>query len=279
MALPTTLFAPPPSRPSEKTATGYPPTLPSRSLSVYKGSHAFRIKRGLPGPGMLYHENVLREPDSRVRALLLGFHPDDIAEPDLSEDQRCHLLGQCIDINLFSWFIGTAAPTTIQDIDIVETPLPPPSPLTHPPSLPLSAMAPGAFDSNRVFSSSQPLPDPRATILPRLLPSEAPLPPTPPPPTPAPWTPQFDPGSWIYTDGSLIDGESRLGAAVIHSPSKTALHIDASGIAETHTIMRAELVAIYVALDRFRYLKDFRLFTDSLSSLQAIQKLPLSPRS
>ena len=102
---------------------------------------------------MLYHENVLREPDSRVRALLLGFNPDDIAEPDLSEDQRCHLLGQCIDINLFSWFIGTAAPTTIQDIDIEETPLPPPFPLTHPPSLPLSAMAPVAAPVSQTLTN------------------------------------------------------------------------------------------------------------------------------
>ena len=36
--------------------------------------------------------------------------------------------------------------------------------------------------------------------------------------------------------------------------------------------MRAELVAIHVALDRLSYLKDFCLFTDSLSCLQAIQK-------
>ena len=36
--------------------------------------------------------------------------------------------------------------------------------------------------------------------------------------------------------------------------------------------MRAELVAIHVALDRLGHLQDFRLFTDSLSSLQAIQK-------
>ena len=182
---------------------------------------------------------------------------------------------QCIDINLFSWFIDTVAPTKTHHSDIEEVPISPPLPLTHLPSLPLSAMAPGAFDSNWVFSSSQPLnapppPPPHDTPPPTAL--RGPTFPHPPPPTPSPWTPQFDPESWIYTDGSLIDMESRLGDAVIHSPSTTTLHIDASGIAETHTIMRAELVAIYVALDRFRYLKDFRLFTDSLSNLQAIQK-------
>ena len=98
------------------------------------------------------------------------------------------------------------------------------------------------------------------------------LPSPPQPPMPLHWTPIFDADTWIYTDGSLIEGESRLGAAVIHNPSATALHIDASGLAETHTIMRAELVAIYVALDRLKHLEDFRLFTDSLSSLQALRK-------
>ena len=179
MALPAMLLAPPPQQAFGKNGHRLPPTLPSRSLSV---TNAFRIKRGLPGPGMLYHKDVLREPDSRVRALLLSFHPDDIAEPDLSEDQRCHLLGQCIDINLFSWFIDTAAPTKTHRSVIEEVPISPPLPLTHLPSLPLSIMAPGAFDSNRVFSSSQPLNAPPPTILPRLLPSEAPPPPTPHPP-------------------------------------------------------------------------------------------------
>ena len=166
---------PPPSRLSEKKATVYPPPPPPPDIALpkfvcYKGSHAFRIKRGLPGPGMLYHEDVLREPDSRrVRALLLGFHPDDIADPGLSEDQRCHLLGQCIDINLFSWSVNTVAPASTHYSDLEEVPVPPSLQPTHLPPLPLSVMAPGSFDSNRIFSSSQP----------RLLPSEAPPPPTP----------------------------------------------------------------------------------------------------
>ena len=88
---------PPPQQAFGKNGRRLPPHIALPKFVCYKGSHAFRIKRGLPGPGMLYHEDVLREPDSRVRALLLGFHPDDIDEPDLSEDQRWathHLLGQ-----------------------------------------------------------------------------------------------------------------------------------------------------------------------------------------
>ena len=131
-------------------------------------------------------------------------------------------------------------------------------------------MAPGAFAIERQYTCSQPLPHPPPEVLPAT--RFAPKLTLPKAPEPIPWSPQFDPENWIYTDGSLIEGESRLGAAVIHIPTSTTLHIDASGHEETHTIMRAELVAIYVALDRLNALVDFNLFTNSLSSLQAIRK-------
>ena len=41
----------------------------------------------------------------------MGFAPGDTTAPNLTEEQRRHLLGQCIDINLLSWLIRTAAPT------------------------------------------------------------------------------------------------------------------------------------------------------------------------
>jgi hypothetical protein len=53
-----------------------------------------------------------------------------------------------------------------------------------------------------------------------------------------------------YTDGSLKTEKPRLGASIINSPSATTTYIDASGLEETHTITKAELVAIYVALDK-----------------------------
>ena len=97
----------------------------------------------------------------------LGFYPHDIEAPELSEDQRCHLLGQCIDINLFSWFIHTASPAIAP---------PPPSegtdfgsqvpPTLSTPSLPLSVMAPGAFAIERQYAGSQPLPHPPPEVLP-----------------------------------------------------------------------------------------------------------------
>jgi len=70
------------------------------------------------------------------------------------------------------------------------------------------------------------------------------------PPHPTRWQPLFNPSEWIYTDGSLKKEKPRLGASAIHSPTSTTTYIDAPGLDETHTITRAELVAIYVALEK-----------------------------
>jgi hypothetical protein len=84
----------------------------------------------------------------------------------------------------------------------------------------------------------------------------------------------FRPEQWVYTDGFDIKGQPRLGAAVVHVPTCTTMYIDARGTDETcdlPTIMRAELVAIYTALDKFAAHELVGIFTDSLSSLQAIR--------
>ena len=66
-------------------------------------------------------------------------------------------------------------------------------------------------------------------------------------------------------------GKPRIGDSVIHSPTATTTYIDALGQDETHTIMRAELVAIHVALDKYKNDKWVGIFTDSQASLPAIQ--------
>ena len=58
---------------------------------------------------------------------------------------------------------------------------------------------------------------------------------------------------------------------MIHIPSSTTIYIDAAGIEETRTIMRAELVAIYTAFTAFATHEWISIFTDSLSILQAIR--------
>jgi len=89
-------------------------------------------------------------------------------------------------------------------------------------------------------------------------------------PSPYPWEPKFLPEHWVYTDGSDITGHPRLGAAVVHILTITTIYIDDTGTEEARTIMRAELVAIHTALSTFSTHEWIGIFTNSLSSLQAI---------
>ena len=63
----------------------------------------------------------------------------------------------------------------------------------------------------------------------------------------------------------------RLGVSVMQSPTSSTIYIDASGQDETHTIPRAESVAIYVALGKYKNDKRIGIFTDSQTNLHAIQ--------
>jgi len=75
----------------------------------------------------------------------------------------------------------------------------------------------------------------------------------------------------VYTDGSNIKGQPRLGAAVEHFPTGTTIYIDAGGKKETRTIMWVEPVAIYTALAEFSIHEGVGIFTNYLSSQQVIQ--------
>ena len=87
----------------------------------------------------------------------------------------------------------------------------------------------------------------------------------------------FLPEQWVYTDGSDITGHPRLWAAVVHIPTITTIYIDAAGTEETRTIIKAELVAIHTTLSTFSTHKWIGIFTDSLSSLQAIRHHQTNP--
>ena len=91
------------------------------------------------------------------------------------------------------------------------------------------------------------------------------------PPFPIPWIPRFLPVEWVYTDGSDIKGHPRLGAAVVHIPTRTTIYIDAARCDKTRTIMRAKLVAIHTALTRFKEHSWMCVFTNSPSSLHTIR--------
>jgi len=85
------------------------------------------------------------------------------------------------------------------------------------------------------------------------------------------WTPRFTPEDWVYTICSNIKEQDHLGAAVVHIPSRTKLYIDANDCDETRTIMRTELVILYTALSTCEAHPWLGIFTDSLSSVQAIR--------
>jgi hypothetical protein len=90
-------------------------------------------------------------------------------------------------------------------------------------------------------------------------------------PAPYSWEPKFLPEQWVYTDGSDITVQPRLGASVIYIPTNTPIYIDATGIEKTRTILRAELVAMHMALAKLDPHEWIVIFIDSLSSLHAMR--------
>ena len=135
----------------------------------------------------------------------------------------------------------------------------------------------GPRHSGRGYTSSQPLPDlENIPVFPTQharwvtpLSGEA--------PTPYPWALKFLPEQWVYTDGSDITTHPRLGAAVVQISANTTIYIDDVGTEETRTIMRVVLVAIHTALTTFSTHEWIDMFTDFLSSLQAIRHHHSSP--
>jgi hypothetical protein len=65
----------------------------------------------------------------------------------------------------------------------------------------------------------------------------------------------------VYTDGFDSKVQPCSGAEVMHVPTRTTIYIDACGTQETRTIMRAEPVAIYTALDKFATRELVEIFT------------------
>ena len=63
----------------------------------------------------------------------------------------------------------------------------------------------------------------------------------------------------------------------MHIPTITTIYIDAAGTEENRTIMRAELVAIHTALSTVSTHIWIVIFTNSLSSLQAIRQHHTNP--
>ncbi len=141
-------------------------------------------------------------------------------EPDLSQNQRTHLLGRCTDINAISWSLATiTAHATAPAVDTPTVVGPPHQGHGYTSSHPLPAIA-----GIPVFPIQH---SRRSTSFHGVAPK------------PYPWAPKFLPEQWVYTDGSDITGHPRLDAAMVHIPSSTTIYIDDVGTEETRTIMRA----------------------------------------
>ena len=200
----------------------------------------------------------------------MGFAIKDTVAPSLTEEQRYHLPGQCIDINLLSWLIR-AASSQRPDSSVT----PPVAPVNKPPRLTTRQFAPGAF----IPADHYPLTQPPALLdsLPTIT-SPSPTSTTPFPPPISPWKPLWLPTEWIYIDGSKIDPNPKLGTPVIHPASSAEILIDATGVDETNTILRAKLVAIHHSLTVFRLKPLLQIIaTDSLTSLHIISTLLINP--
>jgi hypothetical protein len=68
-------------------------------------------------------EGVLTIPSADIKEACMGFHVGDTRAPDLTEAERNHLLGQCIDRNLLTWLVHQLATPTLPS-DCPPTPLP-----------------------------------------------------------------------------------------------------------------------------------------------------------
>lgn len=105
--------------------------------------------------------------------------------------------------------------------------------------------------------------------------------------TPGPHQPPaWDPMRGVYTDGSCIKddgGQNRLGAAVWRKQNGTPKLwlVNPNGLGPTNTINRAELSALHLALtlqEVVTYEEELTIYTDSLCSIQMINKIIREPR-
>ena len=92
---------------------------------------------------------------------------------------------------------------------------------------PLAAF--GSRRGSRGYTSSQPLPDLEDAPVFPIQHTKRSSPFLRVAPAPFSWELMFLPEHWVYTDGSVITGHPRLGAAVMHIPTNTTIYIDAAG--------------------------------------------------
>ena len=178
----------------------------------------------------------------------MGFNVDETSIPGLVTTKRVYLLGQSTYLNTMSCAIATIR-AHITSLD----------PASHDPSKNTQRRGGFTFSQTLPYMENMPNHPYRGTTGSHRTPN--------PPPIPHQWTPKH------------IQGNLRLGAPMVHVSTCTTIDIDAGGTNETRAIMRADLVAIHTVLNTFAAREWIGIFTDSLSSLQAIRHTYTNPGS
>ena len=244
----------------------------------FKGSHQFCLNSaGRPALGMLRLNGVPTIPTADIKELCMGFHVGDTKAIELTEDERSHLLGKCIDRHLLTWLVRQISTNPGPGS---EPPRPPPPPPTPAPSW-----------ASLAFATGPPCPDLTPNVRyfqegsrPHLRrPLRCPAPPPPLGHLPLspilPFQARWKHDKFTYTDGSKKPTCPTLGAAIFHAPTGELTLIDASGYAENNTNNRAELAAIHQALVTYSDKPSLHILTDSLGSIQKIQAQLRRPRT
>ena len=211
----------------------------------HPNARAYR-RRG--GYGRLLHKNSTAIPCIQIKEMVMGFDRNRTEAGGLAEQHRHYLMGQCIDLNLLTWFLDSCAEQTEESPPLLRPPQVEQQPMLKP-------------DSMTVPSSPHHEPTLQNTA------STLPL-----------WQQAHNPHAFIYTDGSKTEGAPVLGAAGFNPAARGhTTYIDATGSAENNTVVRAELTAIYHALQENQNDNHIHILTDSLTAIQKILLLHSQP--
>jgi len=91
---------------------------------------------------------------------------------------------------------------------------------------------------------------------------------------------KWNPKDFVYTDGSQVKGNNTLGAGVINPRTHTTTHIDIiQSQKERHTINRAKLTAITVALKQENAKDHLKILTDIAFCINTIRNYTIDPTS
>jgi hypothetical protein len=90
---------------------------------------------------------------------------------------------------------------------------------------------------------------------------------------------KWNPKEFVYTCGSQVKDNNSMGAGVVIPRTQSVTHIDIKLQKERHTINRAELVAITLALERENTESHLKILTDSSFCINTIRNYTIDPPS